>query len=276
LLQARGDTCHADRRPLETFCGPFSAKCRRAREDLPYTVLSRPLGGQMIADGRRAVFAGRGWRRGWTVAALACLTATGILRADRTPESHFSPMATALNRVLGDFDLDGKADLSVYHAASGLWFVHRSSDGADFSLGFGGTDYIPVVGDYDGDKKADLAVFHDGFWYIRNSGNGTTTFLAFGAAGYAPVPADYDGDGKTDVAVYHRPSGLWYIRNSSNGTTTTVGYGGPGYIPVPADYDGDAKADLSVYHQASGLWYYRSSATGTSVTTGFGGSAYTP
>src|SRR5687768_15734915 len=120
----------------------------------------------------------RGGRTGWILAALACLT-VGILQADRIPENgpgtfsapvtevpataeapapalNVSPMATALGRVLGDFDLDATADLSIYHPASGLWFVRRSSDAATFSLGFGGPTYAPVAGDYDGDERADL------------------------------------------------------------------------------------------------------------------------
>jgi hypothetical protein len=255
-----------------------------------------------------AVGAVASWsRRGWTVAILSCLTATGILHADRAPERareadavaptplpapapapaagaapalDATPSATALGRVLGDFDLDAKADISIYHAPSGLWFVRRSSDGASFSVGYGGFDppYVPVAGDFDGDKMADIAVYVDGLWYVRNSSDGLTTLIGLGGPGgaYAPVPADYDGDGKTDAAVYHRASGLWYVRNSATGTITSLGYGGPSYIPAAADYDGDAKADLSVYHQPSGLWYVRSSLTGTSTGTGYGGSGYTP
>ena len=147
-----------------------------------------------VHRGGRAALSCLGSRRGWTVAALVCLTATGILHADRTPETapdtpiapatdvEISPSSTALGRVLGDFDLDAKADVSIYHPASGLWFVSRSSDGATYSLGFGGSAYVPVAGDYDGDKKADIAVYTDGLWYIRNSSDGTTTSPGYGGA----------------------------------------------------------------------------------------------
>jgi hypothetical protein len=43
-----------------------------------------------------------------------------------------------------DYDGDGKADVAVHYAASGLWYVRRSSTGTDTVTGFGGSGYAPV------------------------------------------------------------------------------------------------------------------------------------
>ena len=36
--------------------------------------------------------------------------------------------------VPGDYDGDGKTDIAVYHSASGLWYVKKSSDGYSFNV----------------------------------------------------------------------------------------------------------------------------------------------
>ena len=183
-----------------------------------------------------------------------------------------------IQRARGDFGSDDRADVAVYHAASGLWFLRDSTSGTTTSLGYGGSGYAPVAGDYDGDARADVAVFHaaSGLWFLRSSATGATSSVGYGGPGYSPVPADYDGDGRTDVAAYHPPSGSWFLRLSSTGATTALGYGGSGYTPVPADYDGDQRADVAVFHAASGLWFLRSSATGATTTQAFGGPGFTP
>ncbi len=137
-----------------------------------------------------------------------------------------------------DFDGDRKTDIAVYHAASGLWFIRQSSNGASYYVGYGGTVYVPVPGDYDGDGKADVAIYHSGsgLWFIKPSSGAADYYVGYGGSGYVPVPGDYDGDGKADIAVYHSASGLWFIKPSLGGADYYVGYGGPDYTPVNLDY----------------------------------------
>jgi hypothetical protein len=196
----------------------------------------------------------------------------GIFVADKPPGSR-------LGQGGEDFDYDLRADATVYHPASGLWYAKLSSTGTTFSVGYGGTGYTPVSGDFDWDGYPDVAVYHQssGLWFIRKSSTGTTGSVGFGGPGFTAVPADYDWDQQTDFAVYHEASGLWYIATSTTGgTVSNVGFGGTGYAPVPKDYDGDGRTDLAVYHQASGLWFIKQSTTGLVTTTGFGGPGFVP
>jgi hypothetical protein len=194
-------------------------------------------------------------------------------------ESVFSDeISGPAKEVYINFDGDGKTDISVYHSASGIWFIKPSLSGTDYHVAYGGPGYIPVPGDYDRDGETDIAVYHSasGLWFIKPSLSGTDYHVAYGGPGYIPVPGDYDGDGKTDIAVYHEATGLWFIKPSSGAADYYLGYGGTGYVPVPGDYDGDGKTDIAVYHSATGLWFIKKSSDGTEYYVGYGGSAYIP
>ena len=167
-----------------------------------------------------------------------------------------------------DFDGDGRGDLTVFRASTGVWYTRPSStDFAGFTqMQWGLPGDIVVPGDYDGDRRADLAVWRpdSGMWYSRLSSTGFTTFRAdqWGLAGDVPVAADYDGDGRTDLAVFRPGSAIWYVKLSSTGYTqfTFDQWGVPGDVPLPGDYDGDGKADLAVFRPVSGMWYIKPSS----------------
>ena len=174
--------------------------------------------------------------------------------------------SAATSRKFFDFDGDGRADVSVFRPAGGIWYLLQSQNGyagAQFGLD---TDKI-VPADYDGDGKTDLAVFRNGTWYLQRSQLGFTG-IQFGAADDVPVPADYDGDGKADVAVFRPSTGAWYLLQSQLGFTG-VSFGQTGDKPVPADYDGDNKTDVAVFR--NGTWYIQRSQLGfTGIAFGFG------
>ena len=159
-----------------------------------------------------------------------------------------------------DYDGDGKLDIAVYR--NGVWFILRSSDGGQTTVGWGGVPVdVPVPADYDGDGKADIAVYRDGIWFIlRSSDGGVTQWAGAELSVDVPVPADYDGDGKADIAVY-RNGMLVYLaifgrRCDGDGMGRSVGR----MYLVPADYDGDGKADIAVYRD--GTWFILRSSDG--------------
>jgi hypothetical protein len=85
----------------------------------------------------------------------------------------------------------GQADLAVYHAATGYWFIKRANGNVivwgDF---WGGAGMNPVPGDYDGDGRSDLAVFSpaSGAWYIRSlNGSILAWAVSWGGGSIRPV-----------------------------------------------------------------------------------------
>jgi hypothetical protein len=169
----------------------------------------------------------------------------------------------------GDFDGDGKTDITVYRPSNGGWYELLSgtnySTYGSYLWGLPGD--VPVRGDFDGDGKADVAVYRrsNGTWYILLSSTGYTTYVsyAWGLTGDLPVLGDFDGDGKSDVAVYRPSNGGWYILQSSTNYTTYAGYlwGIAGDIPVLGDFDGDGRTDIAVYRPSNGDWYILWSST---------------
>ncbi len=160
------------------------------------------------------------------------------------------PPAIPLRPASGDYRGDGKADLAVFRADSGLWAVR--------GLGrtyFGDGRCIPVPGDYSGDGVAELAVFRpsDGLWAVKN-----LTRFYFGDWRRTPVPGDYDGDGTCDPAVFDDLAGLWRVRG-----LTRFYFGRQFDWPLAGDFAGDGTAGPAIFRPSSifgpsaGLWAVR-------------------
>jgi len=155
------------------------------------------------------------------------------------------PTPSGLGTVVsGDYNGDGKADLAIFRAASGLWAIRGIT-----RTYFGAENDLPVSGDYNGDGTADIALFRGaaGLWAVRG-----VTRVYFGGSSDSPVAGDYNGDGNCDIGIFRGSSGLWAVR----GVTRSY-FGADSDIPVSGDYSGDGSVDIALFRGSAGLWAVR-------------------
>jgi hypothetical protein len=177
----------------------------------------------------------------------------------------------------GDFDGDGKADVTAYHPTSGTWHVQSSASfpTTDSAYFWGFATDIPVAGDYDGDGRPDIAIYRPstGIWWVLQSSSGYGTYVTFNwglELTDVPMPADYDGDGKTDPAIYRPTSGMWWALLSSTNYASSLSrqWGATGDIPIASDFDGDGKADITIFRPSTRFWWVLQSGTGNTSFVG--------
>jgi hypothetical protein len=98
--------------------------------------------------------------------------------------------------LIGDFDGDMRADISVWRPSTAAWYLKQGSSFSAFVFGVP-TD-IPVPADYSGDGKTDIAIFRpsDGSWYKLNDARSGYEVVRFGLATDDPLPRSNRGRGQ--------------------------------------------------------------------------------
>jgi len=183
------------------------------------------------------------------------------------------PAATEDVPVQGNFDGDSLYDVATFRPSNGQFAVRRSSNGSQYTFGFGRSGDFPAVGDFDGDGATDHGIWRpfNGLFYVLKSTDSQYLSVAVGQNGDIPVIGNYDGDTRDDFAVWRPASGTWYFLRSSTGVVSQVQHGMSGDVPTPADYDGDGRTDFAVFRPSNGTWYIRNSSNGTTSTAVYGG-----
>ncbi|HPG00256.1 MAG TPA: choice-of-anchor Q domain-containing protein [Kiritimatiellia bacterium] len=178
-----------------------------------------------------------------------------------------------------DYDGDSKADLAVYHGASGNWYIQQSSDKSTMIANWGWSGTQPVAEDYDGDERMDLGAFHNasGDWYILRSSDKEVYQRNWGWNKTEPFPSDFDMDGRADLTVFHQAAGDWYILQSAiNDSPLKTNWGWSATSACPGDFDGNGGTDFAVFHKATGDWYVWFPSGGAIMKTNWGWSATSP
>lgn len=175
----------------------------------------------------------------------------------------------------GDYDADGKADLSVALASKNsstntgatAWLT-RLSSGANplfWTWNIPADAYVSgrfFVGDsryYPGIvwvRSSSLPLE----WYIKNPSNQDVS-LKFGLPGDSITNlGDWDGDGRDDISVVRVGVGdrlFWYVALSGSAQVQVYEWGVKGDKPGLSDVDGDGIAELVVLRPGTYVWYIR-------------------
>ncbi|MBF3377050.1 hypothetical protein ISU90_08675 [Leptospira borgpetersenii serovar Balcanica] len=173
-----------------------------------------------------------------------------VFRNDYAPDSNLDSVSTndttkpgkdhdKVNFLVGDYNGDGRTDISLYDSRSGKWFVgenHRNPNKTDplyFQMQwklykvftapeqtlFG---HDRFSGDFNGDGFSDFLIFDrsNGEWTLGETGDGTINFKIWSRTPqFKPVTrwiqGDFNGDGRTDIGFFSANDGKFWIGEST-------------------------------------------------------------
>ncbi|WP_235592866.1 SpvB/TcaC N-terminal domain-containing protein [Leptospira interrogans] len=173
-----------------------------------------------------------------------------VFRGDYSPDGNLDSSSTndstkpgkdhdKVNFLVGDYNGDGRTDISLYDSRSGKWFVgenHRNpnkNDSVYFQMQwklykvftapeqalFG---HDRFSGDFNGDGLSDFLLFDrsSGEWTLGETGDGTINFKIWSRTPQFKsvtrwLQGDFNGDGRTDIGFYSASDGKFWIGEST-------------------------------------------------------------
>ncbi len=174
-----------------------------------------------------------------------------VFRGDYTPDTNFDSANTSdssqegkskykVNFLIGDYNGDGRTDISLYDSRNGKWFVgenHRNENKSESLLfklqwklykTFSGPEQAlfgndRFSGDFNGDGFSDFLLLDrsNGEWILGETGNGTITFRSWSKTPqYKEITrwlqGDFNGDGRTDIGFFSATDGKFWIGEAIN------------------------------------------------------------
>ena len=158
---------------------------------------------------------------------------------------------------LGDFDGDGKTDLTVFNSSQALWITQFSGGGSS-TLSFGESNLkdIPIPADFDGLGRSQRALYRPATaqWLIQESSGLRIVQFGDPSQGDIPVPGDYDGTGHAEFAVFRPSTDQWLIAGPSGLRIVQFGDSRQSDLPIPGDYDGLGHTELALFRESTAQW----------------------
>jgi autotransporter-associated beta strand protein len=195
----------------------------------------------------------------------------------------WSPNVTWVDVKVGDFNGDGKMDITGRVLQSGEWWTGVSTGSSFTTSKWAAWSTVVTwadvqVGDFSGDGKADIAgrALQSGEWWVGVSSG--SSFAASKWATWSPAVTwvdvrvgDFNGDGKADITGRVSQSGEWWtgLSNGSIFNTTRWAIWNPNVTWVDVrvgDFDGNGKSDITGRVLQTGEWWTALS-TGSSFNT---------
>lgn len=219
-----------------------------------------------------------------------------LFRGDYSPDGNLDSKNTAdaspdgkdrdkVHFLVGDYNGDGRTDISLYDSRSGKWIVghnNRNPNANDpiyFKIDwilykvFTGPEQALFAndrfsGDFDGDGFSDFLLLNraNGEWILGQTGNGTIEFKVWSKTPQFKqitrfLQGDFNGDGRTDIGFFSATDGKFWIGEATlNGFRYRI-YSDMSYgpnqervmqTPLPRDEVKISKASAVLPNAASG------------------------
>ncbi|WP_036024943.1 SpvB/TcaC N-terminal domain-containing protein, partial [Leptospira noguchii] len=191
-----------------------------------------------------------------------------VFRNDYLPDSNLDSSNTndstkpgkdkdKVNLLVGDYNGDGRTDISLYDSRSGKWFVgenHRNpnkNDSVYFQMQWKLYKVFTTPeqtlfshdrfsGDFNGDGFSDFLLFDrsSGEWTLGETGEGTINFKIWSRTPQFKtvtrwLQGDFNGDGRTDIGFYSANDGKFWIGESTQNGFRYKIYSDMSYGPDP-------------------------------------------
>ncbi|WP_427854352.1 SpvB/TcaC N-terminal domain-containing protein [Leptospira tipperaryensis] len=173
-----------------------------------------------------------------------------VFRGDYSPDGNLDSASTndsskpgkdrdKINFLVGDYNGDGRTDISLYDSRSGRWLVgenYRNDNKTDpiyFKMQWKLYKVFTTPeqaifthdrfsGDFNGDGFSDFLLFDrsSGQWTLGETGNGTINFRIWSSTPqFKPITrwlqGDFNGDGRTDIGFFSANDGKFWIGEST-------------------------------------------------------------